>query len=541
MLATADHTSHYGEQMVYESEWTENIPTGISWLNLLTAQSIPEETDAAECPNTPLRTRAERDSSSSSSSSSAESCYVVLEIQRPRSTDAAPSTADVVEKEADEEEEEEEEMMEEEIEELNFAQPNQDVHRVEYDQSAIAMTIEMPKKEQLVEFVHEQTMPVEEHADVTQPIIEEVSNEMLFRQAKAMNVNLSSSSDEEPAKNTKLKTIRKVNEYHPRTVSSVAAEQRCLAHRPSSQPLHCSITSLDSIEKISPTDLPRGKRNTTTFSHLSSQRAVKSSSAPRPSLTMGTATLTRTFAFDRACMEKFSVAHETKPSSTDNSNLSDSQTASKEEIELAVNASTSTPVEDTIVVDHKPPNALGTPFYLGGRGPEPSDASEIAPHRRPSQIESGSQSLSKASAVICLMKRYARSVSSEYRLAHQNEIHRSAEPTLLQVNYLDGRRTLKDDNAREQLQRTHTLSSSISSRLNRLGLPKVSSAQDLSLPSTTASMSGSFRKRMFSRFRSLVESTSAEQQQAGPPPLSRPWQQKTIGELFSERKYKVNQ
>ena len=39
--------------------------------------------------------------------------------------------------------EEEEEMMEEEIEELNFAQPKHDVHRVEYDQSAIAMTIEV--------------------------------------------------------------------------------------------------------------------------------------------------------------------------------------------------------------------------------------------------------------------------------------------------------------------------------------------------------------------------------------------------------------
>ena len=139
MLATADHTGHYGEQMAYDSEWTDNIPTGISWLNLLTAQSIPEETDAAERPSTPLRTRDQSDCSSSS----AESCYVVLEIQRPRSTDAAPIKADVIEKEADEDEEEEEEMMEEEIEELNFAQPNHDVHRVEYDQSATAMTIEV--------------------------------------------------------------------------------------------------------------------------------------------------------------------------------------------------------------------------------------------------------------------------------------------------------------------------------------------------------------------------------------------------------------
>ena len=398
-------------------------------------------------------------------------------------------------------------------------------------------------------------MPVEEHANVAQPIIEEVSNEMLFRQGKALSkftkrikgsssyasmndVNLSSSSDEEPAKNIKLKTIRKVNEYHPRTVSSVAAEQHCLVYRPPHHPQQCSTASLDSIEKKSPTDPPKDKRTTTTFSHLSSQRVAKSSSsAPRPSLTMGTATLTRTFAFDRACMEKFSVAQEAKPGSTDNGNPSASQTVSKEDID----ASTPNLPADTIVVDRKPPNALGTPFYLGGNGSECADASDWAPpHRRPSPIESGSQSLSKASAVICLMKRYVRTVSSEYRLACQNETNRSAEPTLLQVNYLDGRQALKDDNAREQLQKAQTLSSSIASRLNRLGLPKVSSAQDLSSSPTTSSLNGSCRKRMLSRFRLLIESTSIEQQQAGPPPLSRPWQHKTIGELFSERKYKVN-
>ena len=38
LAATTDHKSHYAEQIHYEVEWTEEIPTGISWLNLLTAQ-----------------------------------------------------------------------------------------------------------------------------------------------------------------------------------------------------------------------------------------------------------------------------------------------------------------------------------------------------------------------------------------------------------------------------------------------------------------------------------------------------------------------
>jgi len=134
MIATTDCTNHYSEQITYETEWTENIPTGISWLNLLTAQSIPEETDLIDSPCPPERTRSE----SNCSSTSVESSYVVLEIQRPRSTDGTSSTHG-----EEEEEEEEEEEIEEEIEELNFAQMKHDNHNVDLEQLAVSMTTEV--------------------------------------------------------------------------------------------------------------------------------------------------------------------------------------------------------------------------------------------------------------------------------------------------------------------------------------------------------------------------------------------------------------
>jgi hypothetical protein len=138
MLATADCASLYSEQIIYESEWTENLPTGISWLNLLTSQSIPEETDGIDRPRTPGRNNSE----SNCSSSSIESCYVVLEIQRPRSADETSSKVEEEEEEEEMEEEEEEEM-EEEIEELNFAQVKHDDHNVHYEQIAVSMTTEV--------------------------------------------------------------------------------------------------------------------------------------------------------------------------------------------------------------------------------------------------------------------------------------------------------------------------------------------------------------------------------------------------------------
>ena len=131
------------------------------------------------------------------------------------------------------------------------------------------------------------------------------------------------------------------------------------------------------------------------------------------------------------------------------------------------------------------------------------------------------------------MKKYARTVTSEYRLPHNNNQSTFAEPTLLQVKYLDGRNTLKDDHARESFRKTQTLSGSIASRLNRLGLQKMSSTQDLS----STSLNVSYRKRMLNRFRTIIENNSTEPSQI---PQSTPWQHKTISELFNERKYKVN-
>lgn len=140
MLAAADHAARYTEQTIYESEWTENMPTGISWLNLLTSQPIPEETDGIDSPCVSSRHR----SGSGCSSSSAESCYVVLEIQRPRSAD---DTTSKVEEESvnqqEEKEDEDEEEIHEVIEEFHFAQTSVDNHQIEHEQTVTSMTIEV--------------------------------------------------------------------------------------------------------------------------------------------------------------------------------------------------------------------------------------------------------------------------------------------------------------------------------------------------------------------------------------------------------------
>jgi hypothetical protein len=131
------------------------------------------------------------------------------------------------------------------------------------------------------------------------------------------------------------------------------------------------------------------------------------------------------------------------------------------------------------------------------------------------------------------VKKYARTVTSEYRSSHVHDNEKIfTEPTLLQVKYLDGRRPLKDDHARASFRKTQTLSDSISARLNRFGLSKMSSTQDLS--SQTMPFNVSYRKRMFSRFRTLIDNNSSQLSQ------SIPWQHKTISELYNERKNKVN-
>lgn len=134
MLATADCTNHYMEQIVYESSWSDNTSNGISWFNLLTTEPIPEETDITDISRTPVRNNSGR----SCSTSSIESCYVVLEIQRPRS-DTEISTN--IEKQQEDDEEEEE--MEEEMEELHFAQVKINEHSMDCEQLTASLTLEV--------------------------------------------------------------------------------------------------------------------------------------------------------------------------------------------------------------------------------------------------------------------------------------------------------------------------------------------------------------------------------------------------------------
>lgn len=179
-------------------------------------------------------------------------------------------------------------------------------------------------EEYVVQYEQKHILAVEEYAKVTEPVIMEVSNDILFQKAKTLSRftkrmkamshvsskerDDSTSSDDEPFRITKLKTIRKVNEYHPTAISAVAAEQQLSV--PSSDSLRRSTPSLDSIENKSPPLSPTRTRITTTFSNLPSQRPLNPIQIPRPSPTMGTTTLIRTFAFDRTCMEKYGRGQE---------------------------------------------------------------------------------------------------------------------------------------------------------------------------------------------------------------------------------------
>jgi hypothetical protein len=184
-------------------------------------------------------------------------------------------------------------------------------------------------QEYAIESRQEQFFDVLEHAEVTQPTIQESPNEILFHKAKALsrftkrmkntsyvptkkerNFSSSSSSDDEPLHNIKLKTIRKVNEYHPTVISAVADEQKSTKQLSNSS--RYSTTSLDSIENRSIPSPSAQTRTTTTFSNLSSQRPLNPVQNQRSAPTMGTTTLTRTFAFDRACMEKYGRVQERK-------------------------------------------------------------------------------------------------------------------------------------------------------------------------------------------------------------------------------------
>jgi endo-1,4-beta-mannosidase len=194
---------------------------------------------------------------------------------------------------------------------------------------------------------------------VTEPVIYETENDILFHKAKNLSrftkrmkamssvstreQNYSTSSDDESLKITKLKTIRKNNEYHPTVISAVAAEQQLNFSRYSTPSLdsidnkYSPVSpSLDSIDnKYSPVS-PIRTRITTTFSNISFQRPPNPIQIQRPSPTMGikTLTLTRTFAFDRACMEKYGRIQEKETESINIQTKPVSETIIKKQIEL---------------------------------------------------------------------------------------------------------------------------------------------------------------------------------------------------------------
>ncbi|UJR35817.1 hypothetical protein I4U23_028564 [Adineta vaga] len=510
MLATGDCTNHYTEQIVYESSWTDNTSNGISWFNLLTSESIPEETDITDVSHTPVQ----NNSSRSCSTSSIESCYVVLEIQRPR------SVTEILTNVQKEQEVEEEEEMVEEMEELHFAQSNTDEHPVNYEQFTVSLTIEIPKEEYLVEQLQEQVCEVEEYAKVTQPIIQESPNEILFNKAKSLSrftkrvktnsrvsnkeQHLSTSSDDELLNTTTNITEQKLK-----------------------NPICISNTSLDSIENRQPPPVSIPIRTTTTFSSLSTQRTSNPVQIQRPGPKMGTTTLTRTFAFDRACMEKYG---QQKSEPIPVPIIPVTTTTVKKDIGLPPRQNRSTEINNSSISFSPSNNDI--PLNQSRIVDDDQMTMNISMYDQSSSMlpmTSGSQSLSKTSSVLLLMKKCARTVTSEYRLANNNDTM-LAEPKLLQVKYLDGRHPLKYDHDNDFPRKSQTLSSSISSRLNKLGLSKMSSTQDLSTGST--SLSNSYRKRVLNRFRNLIENNSNE------PPPSRPWQHKTIIELFNDRKQK---
>jgi hypothetical protein len=179
-------------------------------------------------------------------------------------------------------------------------------------------------------------------------------------------------------------------------------------------------------------------------------------------------------------------------------------------------------------------DTIPTSFYIGSEA-STIDDSEVEHHSSIPYSISVSNNPSKPSSLISSIKKYARTITSEYHLTHYNNENTFTEPTLLQVKYLDGRLPLTDDQARESFRKNQTLSGSISNRLNRFGLTKISSTQDLS--SETTSFNISYRKRMLNRFRTFIENNSTNSSSIS---QSRPWQHKTITELFNERKLKVH-
>ncbi|UJR10205.1 hypothetical protein I4U23_014420 [Adineta vaga] len=112
MLTTAHYTNRHRKSQMNQQYWIDYHNIQIPWLNFLTSQSIPEETDTSECFQQ-YRTNSE------SSLSSDEECYIVLEVPKPR-------------------------LNNEINQQLNYAQIN------EYEQCVQSEIIDIPSKEQQV-------------------------------------------------------------------------------------------------------------------------------------------------------------------------------------------------------------------------------------------------------------------------------------------------------------------------------------------------------------------------------------------------------
>jgi len=108
MLAAAEYTNCCTKPKIYENDWINNHRRRISWLNFLTVQPIPEETDVIDCPK-------RIPTISDCSSSSIDEYNIILDIERPSSIDK----------------------------ELNFAQIKENQHHVEYEQLAEPIIIEV--------------------------------------------------------------------------------------------------------------------------------------------------------------------------------------------------------------------------------------------------------------------------------------------------------------------------------------------------------------------------------------------------------------
>lgn len=108
MLAATEYANRYTKPRIYENHWIDNHNTRIPWLNFLTAQPIPEETDVIDSPK-------RSPTISECSSSSIDEYNIILDVERPSSNN----------------------------EELKFAQIKEDEHHVEYEQVAEPMIIEV--------------------------------------------------------------------------------------------------------------------------------------------------------------------------------------------------------------------------------------------------------------------------------------------------------------------------------------------------------------------------------------------------------------